>query len=135
MKPLFNWGLFLVACLNFCNVTAQISLTNTLTAAPLTMDVCGGSASFTYRIDNVSSFALLNNEVLFNLPIGMNYVPGSVVGCNEVDISNLNQPEFSFPDFPSMSPGVEIVFSATVGCDAIVFLQSGGTFQNEYIHT
>lgn len=135
MNALFKSALFFFACVNIYCVSAQISLTNTVTATPVSLDVCGGSATFSYTIDNVSSFALSNNEVVFNLPTGMSYVAGSVTGCTEVDISNLSQPQFSFPDLAPTDPAVVITFNAVVGCDAIAFLQSGGTFENTYDHT
>jgi len=117
------------------NSFGQFSLTNTSSTVPLSMDVCGGTATFTYTIENVSAFTIVSSEILLNLPAGLNYIPGSVSGATENNISNLNQPILSTVDLPSNGGPLVISFDAEVGCDAIAFLQGGGAYECSYVHS
>jgi gliding motility-associated-like protein len=117
------------------NSYAQITLTNTTSTNPASMDVCGGLATFTYTINNVSNFDLSNNQLLFNLPQGLAYIPGSINGATENNISDLNQPIFTFSDLLTGSVALIFTFQAEVGCGAIPFLQQGNTYQNAYVHS
>ncbi len=96
------------------------------TDVPDTMTVCGDSAKFTVTIKNTS--AALVTDLLLNpmMPEGMIYVPGSVTGMTEFDISDPNEPLF---DAASLAAGDSIVvmFFARADCDIIPLLTDPGS--------
>jgi len=84
--------LYQILCLFLClssSITAQ-DLT-IQTTVPNSLTVCGAADTFDITLTNISTNTLTNIEVHIRLPIGMNYVAGSIMGAaTEVDITQLD---------------------------------------------
>jgi len=68
------------------------------TGKPTSMIICGPDSTFSLLVANTTGNTLSGATLLLDLPAGCLYMPGSVNGATELDISNLNQPEFNVPD-------------------------------------
>ncbi len=68
------------------------------TQQPSSLVICEGDSTFSLLIANTSGNTISGSVLNLNLPSSCLYIPGSIIGANEFDISNLNQPVFSVPD-------------------------------------
>jgi len=100
---------------------------------PSSLVVCGDPQQFTLKVTNSSlSDSILSGKVTVKLPIGFHYVASSVSSTKTVKESNItvaNQPVFTIPDiYPKDS--VKFTIKATVDCNVIAFINSGGSIRN-----
>ncbi|BDS15581.1 PKD domain-containing protein [Aureispira anguillae] len=92
-----NWRFFLISLL-LCTYTvlnAQTTYLDIETTPPDSIIVCGDSAFFSVEVTNTHSQALTN--LIFNPKMipGILYIPGSVTGMQEHNISTPHEPLFS----------------------------------------
>ncbi len=62
--------------------------------------VCG-TDTFFIKVQNNGSVPLNDGALKVTLPPGINYIPGSISGASEQNISDLQQPVFSLPVLPA----------------------------------
>ncbi|HJN05979.1 MAG TPA: hypothetical protein QF480_05140, partial [Bacteroidales bacterium] len=68
------------------------------TSQPSSLIICEGDSTFSLLIANTTGSTMSGATLLLDLPAYCQYIPGSISGATELDISNLNQPTFSLPD-------------------------------------
>lgn len=92
--------------------------------APETMVACGQSERFTLSVINSDANGYGNRVLDVQLPTGMEYVPGSLMGdVEEWDTSNPLRPQFRFVGLPALSSR-QISFAAIINC---AFVNDAGT--------
>ncbi len=101
---------------------------------PANLVVCGSAQTFTFKISNSSlSDSIKNGKATVRLPIGFQYVSGSVSstpsGVKESNISNLNQVVFSIP-LVTPKDSVKFSISVSVNCSVISYINGGGSLRN-----
>lgn len=97
-----------------------------LYAEPDALSVCN-SDTFSVQIKNESAAVLTGASLTLNLPQGLSYVPTTVNGATQQNISNLMAPVFGLPDVPpNQSISVQMVLSAD--CTAADALDNGQLF-------
>ena len=120
-------------CLSLCplfNSFGQISISTEVFPE---INVCDNAQLFTIKIKNESASSSNNPSVTYELPIGINYVSGSIsniIGtAMEFDISDLTAPIFSSS---AIAPNDSIYFqvSLTANTLAIAQQQLGVVFKN-----
>ena len=94
-----------------------------------TVNLCNEQKTFRVSIENPSSFNASNVSVTITLPTGVNYVPSSLTVGTEQNITNLEQPVFSFPDINVLTT-TTFQYDVEANCDAIAFLSGGGIPSN-----
>jgi len=119
--------LLLLSCCFFTPLAAQtlsIGFKN-----PDTLFVCGESR-FEITLNNSSTTAAGEVRTKMTLPAGVRYVPGSVLGANEANISNTALPEFSVTaDIPGGGT-TKLTVLLRADCGAIAPLNNGAIFTN-----
>ncbi len=94
------------------------------------MSICDTADVFTISIANISGSNLDSIIVAPDLPLGINYVPGSIfdnigdVNGVEADISDLNNPTFKIGLLADDESSI-FSFRANANCDAIALATSG----------
>ena len=68
------------------------------TGKPASLVICRSDGMFTLQIANTTGGTMTGATLIIDLPAGVRYTPGSVIGATELIISNLNQPVFTLPD-------------------------------------
>ncbi len=115
---------------------------------PNTLSTCGG-ANDSYEVVRVlgKNASCHDFKITFSLPVGVDYVPGTLNIVNQVgsgdfvlteeNISDLNQPIFGVKRPADANWAVADVvrfrFKRTAGCDAVAFLNSGGLFKDAHV--
>ncbi len=91
--------------------------------------VCGED-EMTVLVKNTSASTLNNVTATFTLPNGVEYVPGTVIGAIEQNISNLAAPVFALS---SLGANAEQTFTAktTATCALIPAINTGQLFTNK----
>ena len=93
---------------------------------PARLFVCGAD-SLLVQVQNVGSGVLQSPRLTASLPLGLTYVPGTVKGASEQDISNPAQPIFALSDLaPTQSR--QIALMVTADCAAKKTLDAGQVF-------
>lgn len=88
--------------------------------------VCG-TDTFFVQVQNTGT-GLLNNATLeVALPVGIQYVPGSVTGAAQQNVGNLQQPVFALPDIASGATA-SLTLILTADCAAADALDAGQLF-------
>lgn len=124
------WILCLLIVMYY-RVHAQGGNLSFTTVQPTDMYVCGEPKTFTITINNISS-GLVDDPVLtIKLPTGFEYVPGSITGGAEQDISDLDSSLFTLADITAGS-SVTITFQAIARCAAISLIENDVDIQNRY---
>jgi len=91
-----------------------------------TLYVCN-TDTLIVTVQNNNALSLNGATLTINLPTGLAYVSGTVLGANEQNIADLSAPIFGLPDVPAnQSAVVKIVISAD--CAAGELLNSGQVF-------
>jgi gliding motility-associated-like protein len=86
-----------------------------VTNPPNSLFVCG-SDTLTVKVFNKSSNALANSVLMLEMSQGVSYILSSVVGSQELNILNLEQPSFTLPIVaPNDSVEIQIVVQANCG--------------------
>lgn len=104
---------------------AQVILTPL--ASPETIVACGPEEQFTLSVINSDNTGYGNLILELQLPQGMEYVSGSIIGpIEEFDLSDSSNPFFRFPGLPALS-SFELTFATIINCsfnnDAGIFYQ------------
>jgi len=100
------------------------------TQLPYSITVCGASQNVNIAIVNPSPFNLSNITLRFSMPAGLIYNAGSVMGANELNITNLSQPIFSLPTMQSQTTQ-NITLSIKADCQLIDFISQGNLVEIE----
>jgi len=110
--------------------------------SPENLSICGANDDSKEVVSIIAKTVGLSDvQIVFDLPDGVLYDPSSLVlqsgagyVVSELDISDLNQPEFSISNGSSWQLGDEVVFefSKTAGCEAVTYLNNGNTFKDKY---
>ena len=98
-------------------------------AVPQALNVCGSAQSFTINIYNPTPFTLKNLLVTLNMPLGMNYVAGSVSGGTESNIISANAPVFSITNIDTLTH-LQLTFMAYADCGILPFIAAGKAATN-----
>lgn len=88
--------------------------------------VCG-TDTFFVQVQNTGAAPMLDGTLHLTLPAGVVYLPGTIVGATQVNVTNPQQPVFALP---SLAPGatgtVSLLLTAT--CAAAAALDAGQLF-------
>lgn len=115
----------------FCFLAFALKAQNVLITTVNTdqLSVCG-TDTFHIQLSNTGSSTLTGLNLVLTLPLGISYVPGTVNGLVEQNLSNLNQPEFSLATFnPGSIVSVRVLLSAD--CALVGAINSGQLFNNQ----
>lgn len=117
----------IVAILLFsCGLTAQNILITSQT--PDGLFVCGDDTT-SITITNTAGGILSGILVTVTLPNGVAYIPGSVVGASEQNLSNLSIPVFSLPGM-TMASSTTISLRTSASCDLVAAINNSQLFSN-----
>jgi uncharacterized repeat protein (TIGR01451 family) len=113
----------LVALLPLSSTLAQQSNNITITTVTTpALTACGAPATFVVRVSNISAATINNLVFRDSMPLGINYVVGSVTGTGVTFGSNLSSPAtnfnkvtFNIASIPA-SGSVDISFQAAANC-------------------
>lgn len=93
------------------------------------VNLCNEQKTFQVSIENPSSFTASAVTVTVTMPTGVTYVPSSLSYGTEQNITNLEQPVFSFPNINVLTT-TTFQYQVEANCDAIAFLSGGGIPNN-----
>ncbi len=126
---------------NFLLVISFLAFSATLFAQNLVIStqntdslyVCG-TDQMSVTLQNGAGPAATNLRTTITFPAGITYVPGSVTGATENNISNLNAPVFALAD---LAGGAAASFSLriTADCPVVQAINDGLTFSNTIVAT
>ena len=112
-------------------VTSQNILLNYTT--PADFMVCD-TALFSVAVTNNGSTTVTGNNLNVMLPPGVTYIPNSITGGTQVNISNLENPTFGFINIP-VGATRTLTFKARASCALIGDINMGAQFSNTLTHT
>lgn len=114
---------------------AQVASQNVLLnyTTPADLMVCD-TAPFSVSITNNGSITLSGNNLNVMLPPGVTYIPGSITGGTQLNISNLENPTFGFINVP-VGATRTLAFKARASCALINDINMGAQFSNTITHT
>ena len=92
-----------------------------VTATEPSLQVCGPNGTVNVTVFNTGGSHLTGVQLAVQMPLGVEYVPGTVSPGTEVSTTPANQPVFGVPDVPPSSNMV-ITFQVRATCDVIPFL-------------
>lgn len=93
------------------------------------LNICFSEKTIKVFFENPSPFTLKNISVNVSMPSGVDYVPGSILGAGEQNITALNSPIFSI-DSIQASTFDTLTFNVFSTCATLPFLDSGGVAKN-----
>lgn len=101
---------------------------------PVGLYVCGTSQMTVTLQNGTGAPAATNLKTTVTFPAGIRYLPGTVLGATESNISNLNAPVFALAD---LTGGGTVSFSlnVTADCAVVQAINSGQTFSNTLVAT
>lgn len=108
--------LILLLLLSMIGVTAfaQVQINTPTSYQPISLDQ--GGATGIYKVDIVNNNpAVLNATFTLALPVGMEYVAGTITGATQLNITNLQNPTFTLNSIP-VGNTLQITFSARINC-------------------
>ncbi|MBC8319923.1 MAG: PKD domain-containing protein, partial [Bacteroidetes bacterium] len=85
------------------------------TGKPNALIICEGDSTFSLLIANTTGGTMSGATLLLDLPADCQYIPASISGAAELDISNLNQPTFSIPGIAN-NTAHDVEYNAEIGC-------------------
>src|SRR5665811_118507 len=94
---------------------SNLMVVNTSVGNGLT--VCENNVFFDINIENPSPFSITNDTITISLPMGVSYIPNSIINGVEVNVTNQQNLLFTIPDIPSLSTfnfSINIVASCEV---------------------
>ncbi|MDO8366565.1 MAG: hypothetical protein Q7T20_07215, partial [Saprospiraceae bacterium] len=103
------------------------------TQNPSGLYVCGVE-QMTVTLQNGAGPAAANLKTTITFPNGITYVPGTVVGATESNLSNLNAPVFALADLAG-GASVSFTLNVTAGCPVVQAINDGQTFSNTIVAT
>ena len=118
---LFCFILFLIPIL----IHAQGNRLSIQCSPPKKLSICGINDTANVQVFNITGSAVNSVNVVLNLPPGVLYRAGTVVGTgiSESNITNLNQPVFSAPNI-GVAQNIKLRVTLTSNCDLLQFLNS-----------
>ncbi|MDD3877982.1 MAG: PKD domain-containing protein [Bacteroidales bacterium] len=116
--------LLVVIIFSFTQSIGQGNMITVTTQLPPSITVCGPSQNIDVNIYNPSPFSLSNVKLSIVMPVGLSYVPGSITGATQFNISNLNQPVFALTGIAPQT-GKQISFTITASCDLGTYISDG----------
>ena len=116
--------------LSFFAWTAALMAQNIVisTQNPSGLYVCG-TEQMTVTLQNGAGPAAANLKTTITFPNGITYLPGSVAGATESNISNLNAPVFALADLAG-GASASFTLNITAGCPVVQAINAGLTFSN-----
>ncbi|MCB0642331.1 MAG: hypothetical protein KDC44_11860, partial [Phaeodactylibacter sp.] len=101
--------------------------------SPIDPVVCNAT-TWSFSIENDQSEPLASGTISIQFPTCINYVPGSVSGLTEQDISNLNAPVFAVP---ALASGAQVTVSLgqEMDCGCLALIDAGVLFSNQVSYT
>ena len=88
--------------------------------------VCGADTFF-IKIQNTGTTLAGNASLKLTLPVGVDYLPGSISGAGEQNITDLHKPVFTLADLPAGAVA-EVALLVHAGCEAAATLDTGQLF-------
>ncbi len=119
---------FIIFFVHLCH--GQGNMITISSTVPAQMTICGGQKLFTITIYNPSPFTLLNDTLKLTMPPGIEYLPGTITGATENNISTANEPVFLLQNIPTLTT-VNISYYATVRCAVMAYTSGGGVIENQ----
>ena len=101
------------------------------TQNPAGLYVCGID-QVTVTLQNGAGPAATNLKTTITFPNGITYLPGSVAGATESNVSNLNAPVFALADLAG-GASVSFTLNVTAGCPVVQAINDGLTFSNTIV--
>lgn len=101
------------------------------TQNPSGLYVCG-TEQMTVTLQNGAGPAAANLKTTLTFPTGITYVPGTVAGATESNITNLNAPVFALADLAG-GASASFTLSLTAGCPVVEAINNGQTFSNTIV--
>jgi gliding motility-associated-like protein len=95
--------------------------------------VCGND-QITVTLQNGAGPAATNLKTTITFPPGITYVPGTVAGATQDNISNLNAPVFSLADLAG-SGSTSFTLSVSAGCSLVDAINNQQLFSNTILAT
>ncbi len=102
----------LIFCLGL-SVPAQISIVQL--EAPEALVACGQAGRFSLHLANDQNEGFNGEQFIIQLPEGMSYVEGSVIGASEVAVGSSSFLEFTLPNSAGQ-PFLDLSFQASIDC-------------------
>lgn len=90
-----KYSIFLLFLIGFQSLFSQVMVSPT--GKPSSLIICEGDSTFSLLIANTTGGTMSGAELLLDLPSNCQYIPGSISGATELDITSLNQPTFLLP--------------------------------------
>jgi PKD repeat protein len=85
------------------------------TGQPTSLIICEGDSVFSILVANTSGSTISGSNLILELPDNCKYIQGSILNATELDISNLNRPEFSLPNILN-NTSLNINYNAEITC-------------------
>ncbi|MCC7466188.1 MAG: gliding motility-associated C-terminal domain-containing protein [Saprospiraceae bacterium] len=95
--------------------------------------VCGND-QITITLQNGAGPAATNLNTIINFPAGITYLPGTVTGATESNISNLNAPVFTLADLAG-GGSASFTLSVTASCALVDAINNQQLFSNTIVAT
>ncbi|MDP2174405.1 MAG: PKD domain-containing protein [Bacteroidota bacterium] len=92
---------------------------------PKKLSICGINDTTNVQVFNITGSSVNSVNVVLNLPPGVLYVAGTVLGSgiSESNITNLNQPVFNAPNI-GVAQNIKLRVTLTSNCDLLQYLNS-----------
>lgn len=107
---------------------AQLLVDYTNPSGSEVLQVCE-QATFAIQLSNNGSDAIDQISITQSFPSGVSYVPGSVAGADESDISDLQNPVFTFSNLAGGQTAT-INLEASAACELVDRINAGNLFSN-----
>ncbi|HOY32595.1 MAG TPA: gliding motility-associated C-terminal domain-containing protein [Bacteroidales bacterium] len=91
---------------------------------PSEITICGSEKTVEVEILNPSPFNLSNVVLHVTMPVGLNYLAGTVNGATELNITTLNTPVFTLANIPTQGVS-KIFFKVTANCLLMDYIAQG----------
>lgn len=124
MKHIILFASFFILGLSFsqtsgqeCNQIASGIPLVICSESPNNINVCEEEQTLRFTIENTTTFQAQNILADITMQLGIQYVPGSVTGATENNISNLSAPVFSVPNIAGGSAPYQVTIRFRVNCN------------------
>lgn len=130
---IFDFFVFSLLIFSSFTARAQGSRLSITYTNPSGMSVCGDSIGFDINVRNISLGTVSSLRLTVQLPTGIEYVQGSVLGngVSENSTSNLSAPIFNLPDL-RVAADVTVRIRVKAGCGIIPDLNLNRLIRNSF---
>jgi gliding motility-associated-like protein len=124
LNKYFIAAVFIVVCFPF-NAFSQGNRLSIQCSPPKKLSICGINDTANVQVFNITGSTVNSVNVVLNLPPGVLYVAGTVLGSgiSESNITNLNQPVFSAPNI-GVAQNIKLRVTLLSNCDLLQYLNS-----------